>query len=79
MFNRDLPFGQLAYFSVMWIVGFTFISLVNLKNRNGNPFKDSEGTYIDITKTFAFSILFFALSGIVVLRQRDDLASYCNS
>jgi hypothetical protein len=61
----------------MWVVGFTFVALVNLKNRNGNPFQGPEGDYVDVCKAFVFSFIFYALSGIVTLRQTHDESSYC--
>jgi len=52
----------------MWIIGFSFVALVNLQNRNNDPFMGPDGDYVDIKKTFVFSILFFFISGNVVLR-----------
>jgi hypothetical protein len=63
----------------MWVVGFTFVAFVNLKNRNGNPFMGPDGDYIDVVKAFVFSFLFFALTGMVVLRQSHDESSYCST
>lgn len=68
VYTMYLSIANMLYFTVMWGVGFTFVSLVNLKNRNGNPFKDSEGTYKDFIKTLIFSQIFYFISGIVVLR-----------
>ena len=61
----------------MWVVGFTFIEVVNLQNKRGNPFLGADGTYGTIKKAIIFSVLFFFLSGIVVLRQKEDLSNYC--
>ena len=62
----------------MWVIGFTFVALVTHKFRNRNPFKGPDGDYIDIMKTVVFSLIFFGLAGMVILRQRKDLSSYCN-
>jgi len=62
----------------MWIGGFAFVSMFNHSNRNHNPFKGSDGTYIDIKKTFVFSFIFYAISGLIVLREAHSLSSYCD-
>jgi len=51
--------------------------LFNLRNRNGNPFKGEAGDYRDVKLAFVLSFLFFVVSGLVVLRNQDDLSSYC--
>lgn len=63
----------------MWIVGFTFVEVVNLQNERKNPFKGKDGTYKDITLTAVFSLVFFFICGIVVLRSKHDLSNYCAS
>jgi len=75
--TQYFPLQQLAYYSVMLMMGFTFINLVNLRNERSNPFKGSDGTYSDFKITFLISLVLFISSSIVILRQTYDLSSYC--
>eukprot|EP00347_Sterkiella_histriomuscorum_P019710 403340585 len=75
--TKYLPLQQMAYYSLMMIMGFMFINLVNLTNSRKNPFKGSDGTYKDFRILLVLCFALFFTSGIVVLRQNEDLKSYC--
>lgn len=66
--TRYLPLQQLAYYSIMLIMGFMFINIVNLRNERKNPFKGSDGTYKDFKVLIVLCFVLFFASGIVVLR-----------
>jgi hypothetical protein len=58
----------MAYYSIMIMVGFTFINVVNLRNERHNPFKGNDGTYSDFKKAILISLVLFFASSIVMLR-----------
>lgn len=66
--TKFLPLQQLVYYSIMMIMGFMFINLVNLRNERKNPFKGSDGTYKDFKILLILCFVLFFASGIVVLR-----------
>jgi len=72
------PFAQLFFYVCMFAIGFSFVVVVNLGNNRPNPFMSSNGTYKDIKWTMVYAFAFFLASGIVVLKQREDLDSYCH-
>ena len=72
-----LPISQLIFYMAATIVGFAFINVVNLRNERNNPFLSKDGCYKDIKRAIMYSIVFFFISGIVVLRQKYDFSGYC--
>ena len=71
--------GGILFFLVIYVVGFTFVSVVNLQNQRANPFIGADGTYGDIKFNVILTCLMFAFAGMVTLRQKDDLSNYCKS
>ena len=67
----------MLFYTVMLLVGFVFVNVVNLRNERKNPFKGSDGTYADFKKTVLASVIVFFTSAIVMLKQTYDLSSYC--
>lgn len=63
-----ISMGALAYFVIMWIVGFTFINIVGMGNRGPDPFCDKKASHRSFYMTILFSFIWFFISGIVVLR-----------
>ena len=78
VFTTYLPFSVMSYMLVMWALGFTFINIVGMRNRGPDPFCDGHQSHASFKATLLFSIIFFFISGLVVLRQRYDLTEYCN-
>lgn len=79
-FNTTMiPLGSMFYFLIMYGVGFAFVEVVNLQNERGNPFIGKNGTYKDITWALIIAGIMFIFSGMVTLRGKDDLYSYCKS
>jgi hypothetical protein len=72
-----LGIPQLAYYVLALPIAYTFINVVNLNFERGSLFKDARGGYTSFKQTVLFSFLFFFISGMVVLRQKDDLQGYC--
>jgi hypothetical protein len=72
-----ISFGVFLFFIVMYCVGFAFVEVVNLQNYRGDPFMSRDGTYKDIKQQLWMAALMFAFSGMVTLRQKQDLSEYC--
>ena len=74
-----LPLGSFVFFMVMYVVGFTFVSVVNLQNERKNPFIGRDGTYKDIKWAAAIALVMYVFAGIVTLRGKNDLYNYCTT
>lgn len=61
----------------MYIIGFTFVEVVNLQNYRKDPFMSRDGSYKDIKMQVMMAVGMFALAGMVTLRQKNDLSEYC--
>jgi len=72
-----VSFGIFLFFIGMYIIGFTFVEVVNLQNYRGDPFMSRDGSYKDIKSQVLMAVLMFALAGMVTLRQKNDLSEYC--
>jgi hypothetical protein len=59
----------------MWAYGWVFVNMVNC--HNPHPTRNWKGTSKDFTLTLVYSILFFFIQGIVILRTPEDLLGYC--
>jgi hypothetical protein len=57
--------GIFVFWIIMYIVGFAFVSVVNLQNVRPNPFISNNGTYKDIKFAVLLAGLLFVLSGMV--------------
>lgn len=71
--------GSAFFFVCMYVIGFTFVSVVNLQNQRANPFIGKDGTYKDIKWAVIIACMMYCLAGIVTLREKEDLSSYCQS
>lgn len=69
------PLAQAILYLIMIILGWAFINVVNMKR--SNPFTSGNLTYGSFVIMLKITPLFFMLSGIVALRQREDLSGYC--
>lgn len=74
-----LSIGEVGFFVLMYAIGFTFVSVVNLQNQRANPFIGKDGTYKDIKWAVTIAALMYMLAGMVTLRSKEDLSSYCNT
>ena len=63
----------------MYAIGFSFVVVVNLQNTRANPFMGKDGTYKDIKWAVTIAALMYVLAGMVTLRSKEDLSSYCAS
>ena len=64
-----LSFGSMAYFVLMWLIGFTYINVVGMNNRGPDAFCDGHASHKSFYMTILFAFVWFFISGIVVLRQ----------
>jgi hypothetical protein len=71
--------GEALFFVIMYAIGFTFVSVVNLQNQRANPFIGKDGTYKDIKWTVVIAAMMYVLAGTVTLRSKEDLSGYCKS
>lgn len=72
-----ISFGIFLFFIAMYIIGFTFVEVVNLQNYRKDPFMGRDGTYKDFKSQVLMAVLMFALAGMVTTRQKMDLNEYC--
>ncbi len=72
-----VSFGIFLFFIGMYIIGFSFVEVVNLQNYRGDPFMSRDGSYKDIKTQLLMAVLMFGLSGMVTVRQKNDLSEYC--
>ncbi len=52
----------------MYIIGFTFVEVVNLQNYRNDPFMGRDGSYKDIKGHLIMAALMFAVAGMVTVR-----------
>jgi hypothetical protein len=76
--TKFLSIHQWIYYGFMLITGFMFINIVNLKNVRKNPFAGPRKNFYDIKFTIFLCFFVFIFSGVVVLRQKHDLSSFCD-
>lgn len=69
--------NEAVFFILMYAIGFTFVSVVNLRYERGKPFIGKDGTYKDIKWAVVIAALMYVLAGTVTIREKNDLSSYC--
>ncbi len=72
-----LSFGIFLFCIAMYVIGFSFVEVVNLQNYRKDPFMSRDGSYKDIKTQVIMAALMFALAGMVTMRQKLDLSEYC--
>lgn len=69
--------GNVLYYVLMNIVGFTFVVVVNLGNRRPNIFYSRYHNFRAVMWTALLGIFIYFFSGLVVLRSPQQRSAYC--
>ena len=79
-FTSYFPWGSVAYFYVMMIVGFLFVNIVNLQNVRKDPTLDNHMERHSFWATVTiFGPILAITSGMIVLRSKFNEAGYCQN
>ena len=70
---------QFIYYVGCHALGFSFINMITLQRSSENQFISGHHGLKDIYRVIPISMLFFFISGNVVLRNEYHLQSYCNA
>ena len=70
-----LPLGTLFFYWSMNVLGFVYVNVSNLNFSRRSAFLSNVMWYRDIFWTFLFAPFLFLVSGIIVLRSRENVAS----
>ena len=75
VYSSWFPSAQFVMFLAMGIYGWSFVNLVTLQRKN--PFTSGNDSYGSFKKMLILVPILFMFSGLIVLRQTEDLSEYC--
>lgn len=70
--------GSLFYYIALMVIGFTYVVAVTLAFKRSSVLAGADGSYNDFKWILIYGVIFYFISGIVVLRQPKSLSSYCD-
>lgn len=73
-FTMYFSFGKLLLWMIMWISGFSYVTMVTLKfEGRSHPFRSRDGSHFDILLLLVVAPLLFFASPIISLRDNNDM------
>lgn len=76
-FSTSFSTGKFIQWNLLWVAGYLFVTIVNLRNSRPNPFISRFGSYKDFIGLCLLAPLVYFTSPIIFMRSYSDMSKDC--
>jgi len=78
-YSSYIPIGNLVYYLIMNVMGYTFVNLINLQNERKNPFLDAHYSSASFWKVVCiYTPINFMISTMFMMKGIHDETGFCS-